>query len=489
MATKTGIKNSINSITTVNPANGEEIAVLDTADSRKITQAVQAARQAFQEWKNQSYQQRGSFLANAAEFLLRDLEKIASTITTEMGKPINESRSEVGMSANYLKYFAHNASEILRDDEIDLELSAFPKKTASISHEPVGVVAAIKPWNLPLLLPVWTIGAALAAGNSVIFKPSQHTPLVALELEKAFLDAHLPKEVFQVLIGADETGQALVSSDVDMVSFTGSAKTGRKVAAKCGSLLKKVSLELGGKDPLIIWNDADLNFAVAGTVYGSFSNCGQFCCSVERVYVHEDIGKAFVEKVVNKTLELKLGPGSDGASQIGPLANEQQLAIVENHVEDAIASGAKVLVGGKRPTGSKVKRGFFFEPTVLVDVNHDMRIMREETFGPICPIMTVSNEDEAIRLANDTQYGMSAYVFSQDEGLIERLSSRLDVGMVWANETVLSLPECPWIVRKDSGTGAELGKMGMLRYTLPKVVNTQLQESANPRPWWFPAQA
>jgi acyl-CoA reductase-like NAD-dependent aldehyde dehydrogenase len=349
----------------------------------------------------------------------------------------------------------------------------------------VGVVAAIKPWNLPLQTPMFTVGRALAAGNSVILKPSEYSSLAALEMEKAFQKAGLPAGVMQVLVGGKDTGMELVKADVDMVSFTGSVAAGRDIARVCGDKLIKASLELGGKDPLIIWNDVDLDFAARGTVYGAFTNCGQFCSSVERVYVHEDIYSEMTQKIVAVVKKLTLGFGSDDNTDIGPLATKDQLMIVQNHVKDAVAGGAKLLCGGKVPSDSKLGNGFFFEPTVLTGVSHEMQIMTEETFGPVCPIMPFRDEDEAITLANDSKYGLAAAVFAQDEELVDRMASRLDAGMVWINESHITMPGSPWIARKDSGMGMKLGKMGLLEYTQPKLINKQISNNSECRPWWF----
>jgi succinate-semialdehyde dehydrogenase/glutarate-semialdehyde dehydrogenase len=334
-------------------------------------------------------------------------------------------------------------------------------KKLKLSYRPLGVVGIITPWNFPFILSLNPTAQALVAGNAVLLKPSEITPFSGRLVEQLFQEAGLPEGVFQLLQGDGETGGALVEADVDKISFTGSVRTGRRIAEACGRRLIPCTLELGGKDPMIVCADADLVRAARGAVYGAFANAGQVCTSTERVYVVEEVAEEFTRRVLEETASLR--QGSNGEFDVGSIACPQQLAIVEEHVADAVASGARVLAGGRR---NPSLAGLFYEPTVLDGVRQEMRIMREETFGPVLPIMRVADEAEALRLANDTRYGLNASVFTGDRRHGVELAKAIESGCVVVNDCMLTygVPESPFGGVKESGIGRVNGEMGLRSY-------------------------
>jgi len=332
-----------------------------------------------------------------------------------------------------------------------------------LSYRPMGVVGIITPWNFPFLLSLNPSVQALMAGNTVVLKPSEITPFVGLALAQLFADAGLPEDAFQVVTGDGATGAALLEAGCDKIAFTGSVRTGRRIAEVCGRALVPCTLELGGKDPMIVCDDADIERAARGAVWGAFTNAGQVCMSTERVYVVEPIAKAFTERVVALTRELRQGPESEGEVDVGAITSPAQIEIIEAHVADAVAKGATVLTGGRR---NPAYAGFFFEPTVLVDVNHDMAIMRDETFGPCLPIQVVKDEEEALRLANDSPYGLQASVWTRDSRKGKRLANRVAAGGVVVDDCIVTygISESPFGGVKDSGIGRVNGELGLKSY-------------------------
>lgn len=471
----------------INPATGEKLPKLPVASAQDVEKTVEKARSAWHDsWRFLSYEERGQYLIKAADELSAKSEDIARLITTEMGRVLTESRNEVNKNAGFLKYFAEDTVKKLAPREIDISKFFQPEKKAKVIYEPCGVAAIIKPWNAPIQTAVWAIGPALMAGCAVILKPSEYTPHSSMALQHAFDRAGMPPGVFTVLIGDGETGAQLVNSNVDVVSFTGSLNSGRKVAEAAGRRVRKMVLELSGKDGLIVCDDVvDLDFAASAIVYGAFFNCGQLCSSVERVYVPKKIAPQIIEKVVDLVQKLKVGNGLTPGMDLGPLANQRQFDIVAAHVEEAKKAGAKVLTGGYKLTNGELAKGLFYAPTILVDVNHDMRIMREIIFGPVVTFMTYDTIEDAIKLANDTNYGLGTAVLTQNREMEDWLVRRLDSGMVWINEPLLSVAPCTWSVTKDSGYGGELGESGYKEYTYEKVVFTQY-ENNKARPWYLP---
>lgn len=471
-------------IDSINPATEEPIGRVCEASGDEVEQAVQAARQAFPSWKNMSIEQRCEYVRKAADVLVSrygkqgEMTDLKRLITDEVGKRFPEADIEVIESSDMLRYFADAGSHLLRDEAVELDKNLWPTKKSFIAHEPIGVVAVIKPWNYPLELPLWSIGAALVTGNTVILKPSEHSPFIGLEIARIFEEIHIPKGVINVVTGGPATGRTLVMSDnVDMVAFTGSVETGQEIAIECAKQLRKVSLELGGKDAAIVAEDADIELTANGLVWGAFCNTGQVCVSVERAFVPRTIQDRLISEVVKKTEALRLD------IDIGPLISKEQLSKVEEHIADALSKGAKILTGGKRPD-SKPK-GFYYLPTVLTGVDDSMRMLSEETFGPVLPITLVDDTAQAVSLANGSCYGLGASVWTSNVSRGEEIAQLLDVGMVWINDVNVAFPQCPWGGKKDSGLGVELSKWGIYEYTNKKHINIEVSQSVR-RDWWYP---
>ena len=348
---------------------------------------------------------------------------------------------------------------------------------------PLGVIGIISPWNFPLATPADEVVMALMAGNAVVLKPSELTPLIALKVEDLFNRAGLPAGLLNIATGDGSTGAALIDARVDKIMFTGSVATGKRVAEAAAKYLTPVVLELGGKDPMIVLEDADIENAARGAVWGAFANSGQACASVERCYVQESIAPEFIERVLAETRSLKQGPGTEDAVDVGAMSNERQLQIVVDHVNDAKQRGAQVLTGGQR--GASLE-GFFYEPTVLTNVDHHMAIMRDETFGPVLPVMTFKTEDEAVKLANDSVYGLTASVWTKNIARGRRIAERIEAGTVMVNEVVYThgIAQTPWGGVKDSGYGRTHGRMGLLELVYPQHIHVN-RISFLPDLWWF----
>jgi len=474
-------KRTMNSI---NPSTGESIGPICEASGSEVEQAVQAARQALPAWKNIPVEQRCEYVRKASDILVSkyneqgEMTDLKRLIMNEVGKRFVEADTEVIESSDMLRYFADASPGLLQEEVPELDKDLWPTKKSFVMHEPVGVVAVIKPWNYPLELPLWSIGAALVAGNTIVFKPSEHSPLVGLEIAKIFKQTGIPRGVVNVVTGGPNTGRALVTnSGVNMVAFTGSVETGREIAIECARRLRKVSLELGGKDAAIIAEDADIELTSNGLVWGAFCNTGQVCVSVERAFVPRKLEDKLVKEIVKKTEMLRLDV------DIGPLISKEQLTKVEEHVSDALSKGAKILTGGKRPEAKQ--NGFYYLPTVLSEVSNSMKIISEETFGPVLPLIFVDSIAEAVNLANESRYGLGASIWTTNLPKGEEIARLLDVGMVWINDVNVAFPQCPWGARMDSGLGVELSKWGIYEYTNKKHINTELSQEKS-RNWWYP---
>jgi succinate-semialdehyde dehydrogenase/glutarate-semialdehyde dehydrogenase len=356
-------------------------------------------------------------------------------------------------------------------------------KAGRLLRRPHGVVGIISPWNFPFSTPAAEAVAALVMGNAVVLKPSELTPLSGLELKSLLLAAGVPDAIFQVVLGDGATGAALIASPIDKLIFTGSVATGRRVAQACAARVLPVVLELGGKDPMLVLDDADLDVAASAAVWGAFFNAGQACLSVERCYVHRSLHDRFVELCVEKTRKLKVGNGADPSTDVGPMIHERQLRIVEQHVADAIASGARVLVGGQRLAELGPN---FYAPTVLAGVDHSMLVMREETFGPLLPIMPFDSDDDAIRLANDSEFGLAASIFTRDRRRGERLATRIHAGTVLVNDAVVGFGMCeaPHGGVKSSGIGRTHGHIGLEDMTWPQYLDSDRLPRLK-KVWWY----
>jgi succinate-semialdehyde dehydrogenase/glutarate-semialdehyde dehydrogenase len=380
-------------------------------------------------------------------------------------------------------YFAHNAEGLLRRQKIDIGQYGLMGRSSYLVYKSLGVVGIISPWNFPWATPLDEVAMALIAGNAVVLKPSELTPLTALKIGEVFNQARLPEGLVEIVTGDGSTGAALVEAGVDKVMFTGSVATGKKVAEAAARHLTPVVLELGGKDAMVVLGDANLENAARAAVWGGFANAGQACASIERCYVHESIAREFTERVVDETRKLKVGPPEGEAVDVGSMTNERQLRIVEEHIQDAVEQGARIETGGRRVENTE---GWFHEPTVVTNVDHSMDLMRDETFGPVLPIMTFKTDDEAVRLANDSIYGLTASVFTSDIGRGRRIAERIDAGTVMINEVVYThaIAQTPWGGVKQSGYGRTHGKPGLLELVSAQHIHVN-RVPWLPDVWWF----
>jgi acyl-CoA reductase-like NAD-dependent aldehyde dehydrogenase len=452
-----------------NPATGEIVATVPDMSADDVARLARQGRAAQPAWEAAGFEGRGKILLRAQKWLLDNADRVIDTIISETGKSYEDAQfAEISYGANAFGFWAKNAAGYLADEPVKSSSVFVKGKKLILRHRPVGLVGVIGPWNYPLTNSFGDCIPALAAGNSVILKPSEITPLTSLLLADALRDCGLPEHVFQVATGRGETGSALVD-EVDMIMFTGSTRTGKKVMERAAQSLTPVSLELGGKDPLIVLSDADLERAANIAVYYSMQNSGQTCISIERAYVEAPVYDQFVDKVSEKVRALRQGvPAGPGSVEIGAMTFPPQVDVVEAHVKDAVEKGARVLTGGHRGSGP----GHFFEPTVLADVNHDMECMREETFGPTLPIMKVADADEAVRLANESPYGLGASVFSRDLRRGEEVARRLETGAVCVNDALINYAalELPMGGAKASGLGTRHGAGGIRKYTQQQAV-------------------
>jgi succinate-semialdehyde dehydrogenase/glutarate-semialdehyde dehydrogenase len=471
-------------IVSYDPATGEKIGRAPLSSPADVKAAVKRARTAQPDWASLSFRESGEIMLKAREMILAEADEIATLISRETGKPVSEALSmEVVPTLDAMHYFARASEKLLRPQKIDIGQYGLMGRSSRIVYKPLGVIGIISPWNFPLATPAEEIVMALMAGNAVVLKPSELTPLTGLKIADVFKRAGLASGLLEVVTGDGTTGAALIDAGVDKIMFTGSVATGKRVAEAAAKHLTPVVLELGGKDPMIVFEDANLENAARGAVWGAFANAGQACASVERCYVQESTAPKFVDRVVAETRALKQGLGTEEAVDVGAMSNERQLRIVEEHVRDAKQRGAKVHTGGQRGTN---REGFFYEPTVLTNVDHSMTIMRDETFGPVLPIMTFKNEDEAIRLANDSVYGLTASVWTKNITKGRQIAERIEAGTVMVNEVVYThgIAQTPWGGVKESGYGRTHGRLGLLELVTPQHIHVN-RFSFLPDLWWF----
>jgi acyl-CoA reductase-like NAD-dependent aldehyde dehydrogenase len=443
-----------------NPATLRPVGEVEVETPEDVAAAVERARKAQPAWAALDFRERGRFVERAIASLVERQDHYIDVIISETGKPRMEAlTTEILAACDAMRFCAKRAGRILADRTVPLHL--LKTKKLKIFYRPLGVVGIITPWNFPFMLSINPTVQALMAGNAVVLKPSEVTPFSGRLVGELLDDAGIPEGVVNVVVGDGATGAAVIESGVDKVSFTGSVRTGRKVAEACGRNLIPVTLELGGKDPMIVCADADLERASRGAVFGAFTNSGQVCTSTERVYVVDDVADVFIDRVVEETKGLR--QGSEGEFEVGSMIWPEQLDVVESHVADATAKGARVLAGGRR---NPDRPGYFYEPTILVDVTHDMKVMREETFGPVLPIMRVRDEAEALRLANDTRYGLNANVWTRDKRRGVELARSIDSGMVCVNDCMITygVTESPFGGVKESGIGRVNGEQGLKGY-------------------------
>lgn len=462
----------------INPATEEVFEQVLDGSRADADAAVVAANKAFGVWRRMTAVSRGELLHEVADRLKARTEEIARLLTMEGGKPLRENLDEVGWCVACFRYYA----ELGRNSRGRVIPSIESTQLSMVLKEPYGVVVCIVPYNYPLLLMVWKVAPALAAGNTVIIKPSSITPLATLALSACF--EVLPPGTVNIVTGSGEAiGHALVTHpDTHVVAFTGSAGTGRKIACLCAERFKKVTLELGGKDPFVVCEDSDINVAARAVAWAACLNAGQVCTSSERIYVQRTIADRFLEALVNFMGTLRIGPGIEPSTDIGPLARDRYRRNVEEHVEEARKRGAVVLTGGKRPAG--FQKGYYYEPTVLANVTSSMRVMTEETFGPVAPVMVYDDFDEAIRLAQGTQYGLGAVLFTRDALKAKTFFEEVKAGTIWINDPLTDNDAGPFGGMKMSGLGRELGLEGLEEFMETKHVHWDFVQQE--KPWWYP---
>jgi succinate-semialdehyde dehydrogenase/glutarate-semialdehyde dehydrogenase/succinyl-CoA reductase len=451
---------SLNQFITINPATGEEITTFSTMDKNQVFDLVGKARRAFPEWKK-DYEKRRGYIYNLVEYLKKNKIKLAKVATTEMGKPLKESIGEVEKCAWALEFYADHGDSFLSDEVLNTDA-----RKSFLTFEPLGVIGSIMPWNFPYWQALRFAAPCLMGGNVIVMKPSRITMQSGIEIEKAFTESGVPDGIFQTVIGSVDSANHLIDSDVNGVTFTGSTNAGAKVAERAATHLKKCVLELGGSDPFIVLDDAIIEKAAEGAVKGRFINCGQSCVASKRFFVGKNIAKEFIELFLKKASQLKVGDPMSMETDIGPISNQEGLKTISGIVEDAKEKGAEILLGGSGIDG----KGFYYKPTILTNVKPNMRISKEETFGPVAPITIVENESEAIKLANDIEFGLGASIWTKDLAKADKMSRRIESGIVSVNNVVISDPRIPFGGIKHSGFGRELSRYGMLEFVNIKSV-------------------
>ncbi len=453
--------NKKNRIKSINPATEEVIQEYNIINEKEIKEKIKIAKDAFSRWKN-DIDQRSRDLAIVAEEFSKNKEELAQICTNEMGKTIKESRSEVEKCSWVLKYYADNGKILVQDQVINSDA-----RKSTITFEPLGIIASIMPWNFPYWQALRFASPSLMVGNVSILKPSSKTIQCGLKIQEIFKNADIEKGIFQTIIADSTMAEKLIESeDIQAVTFTGSVPAGSKVAQKAVSQIKKCVLELGGSDPFIVLEDADIEKATTGAVKGRFINCGQSCIASKRFFVVKDVANEFIEKFVHKTEKLKIGDPLSEETDIGPLSSSDGLENINEIVQDAIDKGAELLTGGEKIND----KGYFYKPTILKNISHQMRIDEEETFGPVAPITVVDDEMEAIKFANDSKFGLGASIWTTDLEKADSLPRLVESGIVTVNNVVASDPRIPFGGVKKSGFGRELSRYGMLEFTNIKSV-------------------
>jgi len=457
-----------------NPATSEPIAVVPDGGADQALAAVDAAAKAFPTWAAMTALERGTILLKARDILTAKLDALARLVTEENGKPVAEARGEVSFAIQYLPWFAEEARRVYGE----IVPPPVAHKRLWVTHQPTGVVAAITPWNFPATMVLRKIAPALAAGCSVVLKPARETPLTAIEIARALEEAGLPPGVFNVVVGK----RAALIADVFLkdprvrkIAFTGSTEVGKTLMAQAAAQLKRVAFELGGNAPFIVFDDADLDRAVQNAVAIKYLRVGgQSCICANRIYVQRPIAEAFLARFTEAVRSIKVGSGLEPGVQVGPLINAETLDKVEGFVKDAVARGARSLVGGRRLTEGAYRKGFFYAPTVLTEVREEMPVARDETFGPIAPVMVFETDDEVIARANHTTFGLAAYLSSRDLRRVIRVSEALEYGLVCVNDATGYTHEIPFGGFKESGLGREGGRQGIEEYMEVKSISLNI---------------
>jgi succinate-semialdehyde dehydrogenase/glutarate-semialdehyde dehydrogenase len=470
----------------INPSSGEVIARFETITPSELPRIVERARRVQERWATQPMRERCGRLRRLRDVLYQRREEITEIISRESGKPRFEAlTADLMVSLDTADYYSRRLPRLLRSEQVPHHNPAVKAKRARLHYEAMGVIGVISPWNYPLAIPMGLLIPALAAGNAVVLKPSELTPWCGALVGELFEQAGFPADLVQVVQGRGDVGAALIDAKPDKIVFTGSVATGQRVAEACARHLIPSVLELGGKDAMIVLADANLEVASSAAVWGSFTNCGQACLSVERIYVDPSVADRFTELCVAKTKRLRLGPGLDAETEIGPMIRPSAVEKVERQIQDAVARGARVLAGGKRRPDLG---DCFIEPTVVTDVDHSMLLMHEETFGPVLAIRAVANAEEAVRLANDSPFGLGASVWTRDTRKGRQIASELKVGAVMINDALsyFGICEAPHGGRGASGWGRTHARLGLLELVQVKYVDEDRMASVfGGKPWWY----
>ena len=485
METATQAPPSQSTLESFNPATGELVGSVATITPDQVQGVVDEVARIQPAWAELAPRDRAAYMRRAADALLADIDELAELLVSEQGKPRAEAYTmELLPTVDALHWCAKAGPKILADEKVRMSQLFLASKRSRFTYEPLGVVGVIAPWNYPWSIPFGEVAIALMAGNGVVLKPASLTPLLGEAIRRVFEKGGLPEGLVRVVHGGGAVGDALAKSSVGKVFFTGSVEVGRKVGQVCAEQLKGSVLELGGKDPMIVCADADLDNAISGAVWGGFANAGQTCSGIERVYVMREVADRFVEGVAREAQKLRLGNPLEWETEIGPMTSEGQYGIVVELIEDAVLSGATKLCGG--PTEVPGLSGKFVAPTVLTGVTHETRIMKEEVFGPVLPIVVVDSEQEAIDLANDSQFGLGASVWTKDRQKGARIARRIEAGMVWVNDHSFShgACQCAWGGVKDSGVGRSHSKFGF--YECVNVKMNSWEPGLTRDFWWHP---
>ncbi len=465
-------------ISVLNPATEQVIDEIANQGPEEVNKAVARAKRAYESWRKVPAHEKAEMLHEVSRRIKESTDELARTLTEEGGKPLRENKDEMGWSASCFDYYA----EIARNSRGRVIPSTENSQLNLVVKEPYGVVGAIVPWNYPILLMAWKLAPALAAGNTVVLKPAEQTPLSTLAFGRIF-DC-LPPGVVEIVTGLGEvTGEAIVRHpDTALIAFTGSLETGKKISHICADAVKKCHLELGGKDAFVVCEDSDLDIAVKAVAWASFLNTGQVCTSAERIYVQKDIYKPFLERLKAFTESLIVGDGMDPKTDVGPMIGAPYRQKVEDHVRDALKRGAKLVAGGHRP--QNLPKGYFFAPTVLSDVDHKMTVMRDETFGPVCPVMPYRHFDEAIKLANDSIYGLGANIYTHDSRKVKKFFEEVQAGTIWINDPLTDNDAGPFGGYKATGGSRELGEEGLEEFLQSKHIHWDFEQKN--KAWWYP---
>lgn len=462
----------------INPYNQEVIAIVTDSDETDTQEAIKAAREAFDhgEWPKLPNIERGRIVRKIADLIERDAEDLAKLETLDTGKTLEESRWDMEDIAEVFRYYA----DIGDKDGGEVIPSPIPNSESRVVNEPVGVCAQITPWNYPLLQASWKLAPALVAGNTLIMKPSEITPLTTIKVFELMEEAGLPKGVVNLVLGAGSTVGSELSKhmEVDLISFTGGVGTGRKIMQAATSNIKKVALELGGKNPNIIFEDADIDVAIDNALNAVFFHAGQVCSAGTRLIIEDTIHDDFVDALKKRVEKIVLGNGLDDQTEMGPLISKEHLEKVSTYVDNGVKEGATLLIGGSKPKDTTLENGFFYLPTILTDCTTDMAVVQDEGFGPVITVERFKTEDEAIKLANDSVYGLSGGVWTQDLAKAERCVNKMRMGTVWINDVNNYFPQAPWGGYKQSGFGRELGTTGLEEYQEQKHIFTNLKPEA-----------